>query len=707
MVRIFLALFAFVHFASATSAQQNVALVIGNSQYEHVSPLDNPVRDAKSVSSALTKQGFEVTTIIDQTFSQMNSEFRKFRDAADRADIALVYYAGHGIEVAGQNYLIPTDAALQDERDTQVQAINLNAMLQQISGAKKLKLIVLDACRDNPFIAKMKRANAGRSVGRGLSLVETSLPGTLIAYAAAAGETTPDGPSGGNSPFTTAFVETLDGPPVDIRRFFGKVRDNLQERIPHAEPFLYSSLGGDEILIQKPSPLKPSSSASPEVSARNTPDAKISNDFKKAYEINTGPAWSAFIRLHGNSGDNLYLEMAQDFLEKAGDEQVAALTLNENVAALGPDPNKELLRALNEGDESGLVEALKNGADPDVTQQPSNSTPLITAAARGDEAVVEALLAAGADLKKKDMSGNTALHAAVLFNSKATAKKIVRLLLNHQLNVVGKTPNYSADQNNAGTSFLSLLMTLEFSGPSSVQYTHADLQRAFTEIIKRNKLFLSVMDQNGKSPLITAVEAGNVWAVEQMINIGVKLLINGKTATMQDYARSTRNWKFLSKLPNDRTIPAGFKLGASVSDKIQMQRNLKNWGYYSGSLDGAFGPASRSALQEFLDDQLFELKSMEPFTARIDIEGRSSQRNGPDVVEKVTARPKDRENDNCTWKYVEWAQTKRNFSTSFFGCVKGAPNWNSSGFAIVKYFQGNTEYIFLGPKGWDDISPMR
>jgi len=200
---------------------ENVALIIGNSAYTAVATLDNPSNDSVAVAAALTQQGFDVMRTDDLDRNQMYDALRTFRNMADKAEFALVYYAGHGIEVGGKNFLVPVDAWLEDERDASVEMISLDVVMRQISGASLVKMVVLDACRNNPFVTKMKRENTGRNVGVGLGNIQTAQADTLIAYAAAAGEITPDGVNGGNSPFTQAFVNALHGPPADVRRLLG------------------------------------------------------------------------------------------------------------------------------------------------------------------------------------------------------------------------------------------------------------------------------------------------------------------------------------------------------------------------------------------------------------------------------------------------------------------------------------------------------
>ena len=139
----------------------------------------------------------------------MRRALRDFADRARDADIAVVYYAGHGMEVDGNNYLIPVDAKLERDTDVYDEALSLDRVLVAIEPAKQLRLVILDACRDNPFAKTMKRTLASRAIGRGLAKVEPASPNTLIAYSAKAGSTALDGDSK-NSPFTIGAVEASD-----------------------------------------------------------------------------------------------------------------------------------------------------------------------------------------------------------------------------------------------------------------------------------------------------------------------------------------------------------------------------------------------------------------------------------------------------------------------------------------------------------------
>jgi uncharacterized caspase-like protein len=189
-----------------------------------------------------------VTVEIDTTRDKLVAALRTFADEADRADWAMIYYAGHGIEVGGLNYLVPVDARLKTDRDVQDETIPLDRVLSAIEGAKKLRMVVLDACRDNPFIAQMRRTITTRSIGRGLARVEPE-GGTLVAYAAKHGQVALDG-AGQNSPFVTALARRLGTPNLEINKLFRLVRDDvLAATGRRQEPFVYGSLPGEDFFF--------------------------------------------------------------------------------------------------------------------------------------------------------------------------------------------------------------------------------------------------------------------------------------------------------------------------------------------------------------------------------------------------------------------------------------------------------------------------
>jgi tetratricopeptide (TPR) repeat protein len=226
--------------------ERRVALVIGNSAYKNVPLLPNPVRDAASVADTLRRTGFQTVTLqTDVAKEKLVEALRNFAQLADAADWAVVYYAGHGMEMGGSNYLIPVDARLATDRDVGFEAVPLDQVLSAVDGAKKLRVVLLDACRDNPFANQMRRTlnTASRSIGRGLASIEPET-GTLVVYAAKHGETALDG-DGANSPFATAFMKEIQTPGLEVRRMFDFVRDDVMDMTNRRQqPFSYGSISG-------------------------------------------------------------------------------------------------------------------------------------------------------------------------------------------------------------------------------------------------------------------------------------------------------------------------------------------------------------------------------------------------------------------------------------------------------------------------------
>jgi tetratricopeptide (TPR) repeat protein len=229
--------------AAPGPAQGNrVALVIGNAAYKGVSPLQNAARDAEALAAELQALGFrKVTLLRDQTKDQMAAALRTFAKDAEGADWAVVYFAGHGLEMGGVNWLVPVDAQLKTDRDVRLEAVSMEDLNVAVEGARGLRLIVLDACRTNPFAPTMRLTNATRSLGQGLARIEPE-GGTLVAYAAKAGQVAQDGPDG-HSPFVRALLRRMKQPDLEISMLFRFVRDDvLAATGRQQEPFVYGSL---------------------------------------------------------------------------------------------------------------------------------------------------------------------------------------------------------------------------------------------------------------------------------------------------------------------------------------------------------------------------------------------------------------------------------------------------------------------------------
>ncbi len=229
---IFLSLICMVFTAHSAKADRRVAFVVGNGTYKNVQPLPNPEIDAKSMASVLRNVGFEVVEGTNLTRDKMTERLLEFGKKAQGADVAVFFYAGHGIAIGGVNYLLPIDADIKSEMDVKLgSAINIDLTLDQTMSDAKVKLVFLDACRDNPFAAKIK-ANAGatRSVSVQTGLAEMkSGEGTLIAFATGPGQTALDGQQGSNSPFTRALMANIASPGVEIQQAMTKVRAQVNE----------------------------------------------------------------------------------------------------------------------------------------------------------------------------------------------------------------------------------------------------------------------------------------------------------------------------------------------------------------------------------------------------------------------------------------------------------------------------------------------
>ena len=283
------AVLAFVVFAapSVVLADGRVALVVGNSTYAHIGRLPNPDNDARDMSAALRRLGFEVTTELNADRVELTAALRAFTRQSAGADVSLVFYAGHGIEMDGVNYLVPVYARLERDVDVRFETVTVDDLLVSTSGAS-LRLVVLDACRNNPLARSMQRTAASRSVSGGsFADLNENLLGdeTLVAYAAAAGTMAADG-RGRNSPYTAALLTHLETP-LEIGLLFRRVRaqvlasTNGAQR-PHeyhslvSEHYLTRTLAtGTAVTVNAAAPADPPRTDSPPVDVTEMPIAAL------------------------------------------------------------------------------------------------------------------------------------------------------------------------------------------------------------------------------------------------------------------------------------------------------------------------------------------------------------------------------------------------------------------------------------------------
>ena len=230
---------------------RRVALVIGNAKYQHAVQLPNPSNDAADIAQALRKLRFDVVEGRDLDRHAMEDKIREFGRKVEGADLALLFYAGHGMQVGGKNYLVPVDAKLERTGDLSLDTIELGQILAQMEAERRVNLVFLDACRDNPLARSFARSLGTRStaVGSGLAAVQSAV-GTMIAYATQPDNVALDG-DGRNSPFTAALLKHIATPRLEISALMKRVRaDVIAATHEKQVPWDHSSLVGDVILAR-------------------------------------------------------------------------------------------------------------------------------------------------------------------------------------------------------------------------------------------------------------------------------------------------------------------------------------------------------------------------------------------------------------------------------------------------------------------------
>ena len=395
-------------------AEKRVALVIGNSTYKHVTKLTNPTNDAAAVANLLRTSGFDVVERKqDLTISEMKRAIRDFTDKTQDADIAVVYYAGHGIEVDGTNYMIPIDAELARDIDVEDETVSLDRIVKVLEPVKRLRLVILDACRDNPFSKTMKRTIGTRSIGRGLAKVEVQSSDTLIAFAAKAGFTASDG-DGQNSPFASALVNNLGIPGLDLRLAFGRVRDDVLKATGNRqEPFVYGSLGGSTVSLVPPK-------AVPEPVHAVNPQADMRRDFELAGQIGTKEAWDQFLAVYSNG---LYAGLARAArakleAEEAKSEADAKATATKTDAAA----KAAVAKAQTDADAAAAIAKAEAIGKADATAKAAIAK--AQAEAKAAVAKAEAEAKAAADKAAAALKAETALRAEAAAKLEAANKAL-------------------------------------------------------------------------------------------------------------------------------------------------------------------------------------------------------------------------------------------------------------------------------------------
>jgi hypothetical protein len=293
---VILSLICMLFTAVSAHAEKRVAFVVGNGAYKNVAQLPNPPVDAKAMAATLRNVGFDVVEGTNLTRDTMTAKLLDFGKRAQGADVAVFFYAGHGIAISGTNYLLPIDADIKSEMDVKLgAAINIDLTLDQTMSDAKVKLVFLDACRDNPFAAKIK-TNATRSVSVQSGLAEMkSGEGTLIAFATGPGQTALDGQEGTNSPFTRALIAHITEPGTEIQQAMTEVRAQVNEETNKGQlPWGHTNLIGSVYLnpVAPPAPnaaAPATSAATPAAVASGSPGTDVELEFWRSVKESNKP----------------------------------------------------------------------------------------------------------------------------------------------------------------------------------------------------------------------------------------------------------------------------------------------------------------------------------------------------------------------------------------------------------------------------------
>lgn len=313
VIRLFVAFYVCVLWPSAAVAKR-VALVIGNSAYRHTSPLTNPANDAKDIGAGLKRHGFSVMSGFDLDKPAFDAKVLEFATALENAEVGLFFYAGHGLQVNGQNYLVPTDAKLETVAALEFEVVRLDTVQRIMERLTSTNILFLDACRSNPLTRNLARALGTRTaeIGRGLAAVESGV-GTLISFSTQPGNVALDG-TGRNSPFAAALVKHIAGSNDDLAAILISVRnDVIRETQRKQVPWEHSSLTG-RFYFKQGAPTTSSAPPSPP-SSTASPSPPLSTATREAAE-----AWAA-------AKDTKSIAVLEDYVARYRDTFYAGLAL--------------------------------------------------------------------------------------------------------------------------------------------------------------------------------------------------------------------------------------------------------------------------------------------------------------------------------------------------------------------------------------------
>ncbi|MBR0672056.1 caspase family protein [Neoroseomonas soli] len=251
MRRLVILLVATLLLAALPAMAQRVALVVGAGAYRHVPGLANPPNDAADIAAALARLGFRTDLVLDPDRAQLEQAVRRLGQAARGAEAAVFYFAGHALEAGGRNWLLPVTAEIGSERDLRFEALDMDIVGEQLDGVARVSIVLLDACRDNPFRLRLAGVSRSATVGLGLAQLRAAV-GTLVAFSTAPGTVAADG-EGRNSPFTRALLRRIEAPGIELRQMLAEVRREVREATGGRQvPWEHSALEGAFYFVPPP-----------------------------------------------------------------------------------------------------------------------------------------------------------------------------------------------------------------------------------------------------------------------------------------------------------------------------------------------------------------------------------------------------------------------------------------------------------------------
>jgi uncharacterized protein len=354
-------------------AQNRVALIVGNGSYQNVPPLPTTLNDAGDIAQSFERLGFATTKLTNASYDDFRRAIRKFNELTQKADIAVIYFGGHGLEAGGENWLLPVDADLRTDLDIAQEAIGLNGLMQSVGRVAVLGMVILDASRNNPFGARMQRTGQTRSVDRGLARVEPN-QNVLVAYASKDGTTNEDR-GGRNSPYAAALLKYLESPGLDINFMFRKVRDDvLSATNQRQQPFVYGSLPNKPIYLKE--------------RAISLPPVEVKNEVPPADET----VWST---IKDSTDKSLFLDFLNKFPSSVHAKEAGAkLKSLDTTLVVASRETNPASKPLSNDTGNAIAECDRLAASPLDSGRPKNSAgvelskiPVVAAGRACDEAM--------------------------------------------------------------------------------------------------------------------------------------------------------------------------------------------------------------------------------------------------------------------------------------------------------------------------------